>query len=90
MLLFHSLQRSFSKLGRGVQKTLRIHAHQAHSLREVSSKTELHHFLGMVIVVAHASEIGRVVSHLDWFDLALAGIVFLLWQISQPPKEKEI
>ncbi|QQS22981.1 hypothetical protein IPM19_00200 [bacterium] len=44
-----------------------------------NTKSYAHHFVGAVIVIAHASEIGRVASHLKWQHVLLALVVFGAW-----------
>ncbi len=40
------------------------------------------HALTMVVMVAHASEITRVVSHISWPHLAAAFGLFMLWMLT--------
>lgn len=62
----HSTQQHQTKLASGV--------HQASKM--------FPHALTMVIMVAHASEITRVVSHVTWPHLAAALGVFVLWMLT--------
>lgn len=55
----------------------------AHSLVRVSKVAHVHQMLGVIIVVAHASEIVRVFSHISLWHLAVAFVVFGLWLASQ-------
>ncbi len=48
-------------------------------LAKASQKAHFHQMLGMVIIVAHASEIGRVITHLSFVHLLLALFLFALW-----------
>ena len=42
-------------------------------------KSNAHHLLGIIIVVAHASEIGHVATHLSWYHAVVALLVFAAW-----------
>lgn len=49
----------------------------------ISKAAHLHQMLGVVIIVAHASEIVRVVSHITIWHLGIALVLFGLWLITQ-------
>lgn len=49
------------------------------AVMKASNKAHFHQMLGIIILVAHASEIGRVVSHISWIHLILALLLFALW-----------
>ena len=53
------------------------------SLVKASHKAHMHQMLGVIIVVAHASEIVRVVSHISVWHLLAALLVFSLWLLGQ-------
>lgn len=53
------------------------------SVVKVSKVAHVHQMLGTLIVVAHASEIVRVVSHISLWHLVIAIVVFGLWLASQ-------
>ena len=61
---------------RSVAKTLHKVARQTYKTAE---QIHVHQMLGVIIVVAHASEITRVVSHISWWHLLAAAAVFALW-----------
>ena len=42
-------------------------------------KSYAHHLLGITILVAHASEIGHVATHLSWYHAVVALLVFGAW-----------
>jgi hypothetical protein len=44
-----------------------------------SNKVHFHQMMGILIIVAHASEIGFVISHLSWLHMILALFLFALW-----------
>lgn len=49
----------------------------------ISKAAHFHQMLGVVIVVAHASEIVRVVSEIHLWHLGTALVLFGLWLITQ-------
>ncbi len=53
------------------------------SLIKATRAVHAHQMLGAVIVVAHASDIVRVVSHISLWHLVAAIVVFGLWLASQ-------
>ena len=53
------------------------------SLVKVAKVAHVHQMLGVLIVVAHASEITRVISHISLWHLAVAVVLFGLWLASQ-------
>lgn len=53
-------------------------------------KAHVHQMLGIIIVVAHASEIVRVVSHISLWHLAAAVVVFSLWLATQKNATEEL
>ncbi len=60
------------------------------SLVKVSHKAHVHQMLGVLIVVAHASEIMRVVSHINVWHLLAALLVFSLWLMGQDDAATEL
>lgn len=62
----------------------------AHSLVRVSKAMHVHQMLGMLIVVAHASEITRVISHIGLWHLAIAIGLFALWLAGQHDPADEL
>lgn len=67
--------------------------HRCHLVRSVRSGVRLaskltkqahvHQMLGVVIIVAHASEIARVVSHISIWHLLAATLLFGLWLLPE-------
>ena len=53
------------------------------SLARVTKVAHVHQMLGVLIVVAHASEITRVISHISLWHLAIAMVLFGLWLASE-------
>lgn len=49
----------------------------------LSKRAHVHQMLGALIVVAHASEIVRVVSHITLWHLMVAVAIFAIWLITQ-------
>ena len=60
------------------------------SLVRVSKVTHVHQMLGVLIVVAHASEITRVTSHISLWHLAIAIILFGLWLAGEKHSSEEL
>ena len=60
------------------------------SLAEVLGASHVHQLLSAVVIVAHASEIGRVVSHLTWVHALAAITLFAIWFASRGASEAEI
>ncbi len=82
----------YTKTARKVTEDARQHASRKDSMtsrtvwRKVHKLTKLvhlHQILGAIIIVAHASEILRVVSHISIWHLLIAGILFALWLIPE-------
>ena len=46
-------------------------------------KSNIHHFLGVIVVVSHASEIGNVMGHLTWWHILAAILVFAVWYVTR-------
>lgn len=55
-----------------------------------SKKAHFHQLLGSVIIVAHASEIGKVISHLSWLHAMIALFLFALWLASRQGSAEEL
>ena len=53
-------------------------------------KAHVHQMLGVIIVVAHASEIVRVVSHITLWHLAVAMLLFSVWLLTQNEGAEEL
>lgn len=49
----------------------------------LGKRAHVHQMLGALIVVAHASEIVRVVSHITLWHLLVAIAIFAIWLITQ-------
>ena len=62
----------------------------ARSVVKLSKVAHVHQMLGVIIVVAHASEIVRVVSHISIWHLAVALAVFGLWLTGQHDAAAEL
>lgn len=60
------------------------------SLVKVSKVAHVHQMLGVLIVVAHASEITRVISHISLWHLALAIVLFGLWMAGEKHTDEEL
>lgn len=60
------------------------------SLVRVTKVAHVHQMLGVLIVVAHASEITRVISHISLWHLVIAMILFGLWFASEKHSSKEL
>lgn len=60
------------------------------SLAKVMGASHVHQLLSAVIIVAHASEIGRVVSHLTWVHALVAITLFAVWMFSRTASETDI
>ncbi|MDQ3018420.1 MAG: hypothetical protein M3Q64_00940 [bacterium] len=60
------------------------------ALVKASNRTHFHKLLGMMIIIAHASEIGRVVSHISLLHLVLAIFLFALWLATRYESEEEL
>lgn len=60
------------------------------SLVRVSKVAHVHQILGVLIVVAHASEITRVISHISLWQLSLAVVLFGLWMASEKHSSEEL
>lgn len=72
--------------------------HETHQVQGTLSRLHLHvqrhgkHFpkaLGMLILVAHASEVGRVVSHTTPVHLIAAILLFVLWVATEQREKAE-
>jgi hypothetical protein len=72
-----------------ILNTARVHQ-ASRSLIRVSRKAHVHQMLGIIIIVAHASEIVRVVSHISVWHLTIAFAVFTLWMLSQEDAASEL
>ncbi len=72
----------------------RLNAQSLHkatrSLVRVSKAAHVHQMLGVLIIVAHASEITRVISHISLWHLAVALVLFGLWLASQNHATEEL
>ena len=55
----------------------------AKTAASVSKAVHIHQMLGVIIVVAHASEIARVVSEIHLWHLGTAFVLFGLWLATQ-------
>ena len=55
---------------------------------DFGKKAHVHQMLGVVIVVAHASEIVRVVSHITVWHLLVALALFTVWIMTQDNAEE--
>ena len=44
----------------------------------------MHHLLAAVIITAHASQIGQVVAHVNWWHILIAAAVFSIWIATSP------
>ncbi len=53
-------------------------------------KIHIHQMLGVIIVVAHASEIVRVVSHITLWHLLVAILLFSVWLLTQNEDAEEL
>jgi hypothetical protein len=60
------------------------------ALVKASKQAHMHQMLGIIIVVAHASEIVRVVSHISLWHLAIGLGVFALWLSGQGDVAEEL
>lgn len=60
------------------------------SLVRATKVAHVHQMLGVLIVVAHASEITRVISHISLWHLAIAMVLFGLWLASEKHSSKEL
>lgn len=60
------------------------------SLVRVSKVAHVHQMLGVLIVVAHASEITRVISHISLWHLAIAIVLFGLWMVGENHHGEEL
>lgn len=61
-----------------------------HSLVKMTRRAHVHQMLGVIIVVAHASEIVRVVSHISLWHLVIAFALFSLWLASEKDATHEL
>lgn len=53
------------------------------TVHKLAKLTHVHQVLGAIIIVAHASEIVRVVSHISIWHLLVALLLFTLWLIPE-------
>jgi hypothetical protein len=77
------MEKMFFKVFRSARKVHRL------GLR-FGKKTHVHQMLGIIIIVAHASEIGRVVSHTSIWHLLIALALFAVWLVTQGANQEEI
>ncbi len=54
-----------------------------------TKKAHFHQMLGMIILVAHASEISRVMSHISFMHFIVALFLFTLWFATRTESEAE-
>ena len=52
-------------------------------MHKLGKRAHVHQMLGALIVVAHASEIVRVVTHITVWHLLVAITIFSIWLITQ-------
>ena len=72
-----------------IRNTAQLHR-ATRSLIKATQRAHVHQLLGVIIVVAHASEIVRVVSHISLWHLAAAVVVFSLWLATQKNAIEEL
>jgi hypothetical protein len=72
-----------------ILNTARMHP-VARSVVKVTQKAHVHQMLGVIIVVAHASEIVRVFSDISVWHLLIAFAVFTLWVLNQKDTASEL
>lgn len=60
------------------------------SLVRASKVAHVHQMLGILVVVSHASEITRVVSHISLWHLVIAIVLFGLWMASEKHSREEL
>ena len=71
------------KVFRAMRKAKRLGLH-------FGKKAHVHQMLAVIIVVAHASEIVRVVSHITLWHLMVAIVVFSVWLLTQNEGAEEL
>ncbi len=55
----------------------------------LAKKAHVHQMLGLIIVVAHAAQIGEVVAHISIWHLMIAALLFALWLYSPEHEHAE-
>lgn len=60
------------------------------ALNKIAGSSHIHQLLGAVIIVAHASEIGRVFTHLTWAHALAAIALFAIWLVNSQTSVSEI
>ena len=60
------------------------------ALVTATRRAHAHQMIGTLILVAHASEIGRVISHLSWLHALLALLLFSIWLATRFDNNEEI
>ncbi len=60
------------------------------AILHAAGKTHLHQMLGIVIVVAHASQIGEVITHLTVVHMAAALLLFAVWMATRKTNADEL
>lgn len=57
------------------------------AIASASRKTHMHQMLGVLLLVAHASEIGHVVEHLSLVHVLIALFIFAMWMGTRSGEE---